>query len=121
MRILIVDEHEIYRVACAALLRTEGVCVADVAPSDEVVGLACSLQPEVVLLDAAPSAVRTARRLRSLAGRPTVVLTSSAGRDPIDPGLAELPFVAKADVCRDAIVRVIADGADEPFERRESE
>ena len=84
MRILIVDENETYRVACAALLRTEGLEVVDVAPSDAVVALARSLQPAVVLLDAAPSAIRTARELRSLACSPTVVLTSSAGRDRVD-------------------------------------
>jgi len=124
MRILIIDEHEVYRAACAALLRTEGLEVADVAPGDEVIGLAYSLRPEVVLLDAAPSAarlLRTARRLRSLPCCPTVVLTSSARQDRIDPCLAELRFVAKADICADAIARAIADRADEPPERRESE
>jgi CheY-like chemotaxis protein len=117
MRILIVDEHEVYRVACAALLLTEGLEVADVAPGDEVLALAGSLQPAVVLLDAAPSAIRTARQPRSLACHPTVVLTSSAGRDRVDPCLAELRFVAKADICREAI----AAATDEPPERRESE
>jgi CheY-like chemotaxis protein len=107
VRILIVDEHEIYRVACAALLRTEGLEVTDVTPGDEVVALACSLQPEVVLLDAAPAAVQTARQLRSLPCHPMIVLTSSVGRDLIDPRLAELRFVAKADICRDAIARAI--------------
>jgi CheY-like chemotaxis protein len=124
MLILIIDEHEVYRGACAALLRTEGLEVVDVAPGDEVVALACSLQPEVVLLDAAPSAeqlLQTARLLRSLPWCPTVVLTSSAGRDRIDPCLAELRLVAKADICRDAIARGIAEATDEPPERRESE
>lgn len=121
MRILIVDEHEIYRVACAALLRTEGLEVAHVAPGDEVTALARSLQPGLVLLDAAPSAARTARQLQSLACHPTVVLTSSAGRDLIDPCLAELCFVAKADICRDSIERAIAAATDEPLERRKSE
>ena len=107
MQILIVDEHEIYRIACAALLRTEGLDVADVAPGDEVVALARSLQPAAVLLDAAPSAIRTARELLSLACHPTVVLTSSAGRDRVDPCLADLRFLAKADICREAIARAI--------------
>jgi hypothetical protein len=40
MRILIIDEHEVYRGACAALLRTEGLEVVDVAPGDEVLALA---------------------------------------------------------------------------------
>jgi CheY-like chemotaxis protein len=108
MRILIVDEHEVYRVACAALLRTEGLDVTDIAPGEEVVALACLLQPTVVLLDAAPSAIRTARRLRSLPCPPTVVLTSSGGRSRVDPRLAELRFVAKADICRGAIERAIS-------------
>jgi DNA-binding NarL/FixJ family response regulator len=124
MRIFIIDEHEVYRAACAALLRTQGLEVTDVAPGRDVVGLARSLQPEAVLLDAAPPAeqlLQTARQLRSLPCCPTVVLASSAARDRIDPRLAELRFVAKADVCRDAIARAIADRTDELPERRESE
>jgi CheY-like chemotaxis protein len=121
MRVLIIDEHEVYRVACAALLRIEGLDVAHVSPDDEITGLARSLQPEVVLLDAATSAIQTARELRSLPCRPTMVLISSTARDLIDPCLAELRFVPKADICRDAIARAMAEPTDELPEPRESE
>ncbi|MGZ6565116.1 MAG: response regulator [Solirubrobacteraceae bacterium] len=115
MRILIVDEHEIYRAACAALLRTEGLDVADVKPGDEVIELAGLVEPEVVLLDAGPSAQHlheTVRQLVSLRCSPTVVLISSTGQDRTDPCLAALPFVAKADVCAAVIARAIADPSD---------
>lgn len=124
MRILIVDEHEVYRAACGALLRTEGVEVADAGPGQAVIGLADSFKPEIVILDAAPPADElrvTARQLQSLPSAPAVVLTSSAGEDRIDPGLAALRFIAKADICAAAIALAIADVTDEPAERHESE
>lgn len=116
MRILIVDEHEIYRAACAALLRTEGLDVADVTPHDDVIGLAGSLEPEVVLLDARSSAQQvheTVRQLVSLPCSPAVVLISSTGQDRSDPCLAALPFVAKADICAAVIAGAIADPTDQ--------
>lgn len=124
MRILIVDEHEVYRAACRALLRTEGMEVADVAPGQAVIGQADSFKPEVVILDAAPPADElqaTVRRLQSVPSTPIVVLTSSAGQDRMDPRLGGLRFLAKADICASAIARVIADETDEPTARRQSE
>ncbi|HET7378888.1 MAG TPA: response regulator [Gaiellales bacterium] len=117
LRILIVDEHDVYRDACAALLRTEGVVVAEVVPAGDVVGLAEALEPHVVLIDAATPLARlreTARRLRSLPSAPTVVLISSAGPDRLDGCLAELPFLAKADVCAQEVLRAHLRGVDEP-------
>jgi DNA-binding NarL/FixJ family response regulator len=116
MRILIVDEHEIYRAACAALLRTEGLDVADVKPHAKVIGLASLVEPEVVLLDAGPSARHlheTVQQLVSLPCSPAVVLISSTRQDRTDPCLAALPFVAKADVCAAVIARAIADPTDQ--------
>jgi CheY-like chemotaxis protein len=45
LRILIVDQHEVTRVACAALLRTEGWDVSHVAPGCDLFALASALQP----------------------------------------------------------------------------
>jgi DNA-binding NarL/FixJ family response regulator len=110
LRVLIVDAHEVSRAACSALLRTEGLFVADVAPGDHVVGLAQALEPEVVLIDAGPGAPLrdTAQQLRALTRAPLVLLTSSAEHDQLHPLIRELPFLAKADVCAEAILRAVA-------------
>ena len=115
LRVLIVDAHEVSRAACSALLRTEGFSVADLAPGDHVIGLAQALKPEVVLIDAEPGVtVRdTAQQLRALACAPLVLLTSSAERDRLDPLTRELPFLAKADICGEAILRTVAAACDE--------
>jgi len=115
LRVLIVDAHEVSRAACSALLRTEGLAVTDVAPGDHVIALAQAQKPDVVLIDAGPGArLRdTAQRLRALACAPLVLLTSSAERDRLDPLIRELPFLAKADICAEAILRTVAAGCDE--------
>lgn len=117
LRILIVDEHDAYRGACAALLRTEGLEVAEVVPHDDVVGLTEALGPHVVLIDAASHLAQlceTARGLRSLSSAPTVVLISSAGPERLDGCLAEFPFLAKADVRAEEVLRAHLRDADEP-------
>ena len=123
LRILIVDEHDAYRGACAALLRTEGLEVAAVAPHDDVVGLAEAHGPDVVLIDAAAPLAQlceTARGLRSLSSAPTVVLISSAGPERLDGCLAEFPFLAKADVCAEEVLRAHLRATDEPGAETES-
>jgi CheY-like chemotaxis protein len=123
LHILIVDEHDVYRAACAALLRTEGLDVSEAAPGGDVIGLARALEPNVVLVDAALPAVwlrETAQLLRSLPSAPAVVLISTAGRERLDPCLAELPFLAKADVCARELFRALLPGSDKPAPQLES-
>jgi CheY-like chemotaxis protein len=123
-RILIVDERDVYRAACAALLRTEGLEVIEVAPGGDVMGAALAFEPHVVLIDAATPAARlreTTRRLRSLASAPTVVLISSAGRERLEACLADLPFLAKADVCAREVLRADLRATDELHSEPESE
>jgi DNA-binding NarL/FixJ family response regulator len=104
---MIIDDHEISRAACRALLRTEGMdVVADVAAGDQAIAAAAALRPDVVVVDLSPSAVAgfgVARRLRALPDPPAVVLTSSA--EPADFGarLDGHRFVAKAGLCATAI------------------
>jgi DNA-binding NarL/FixJ family response regulator len=106
-RVLIVDQHEVSRAACRALLRTEGLTVvADVATGDEAMRAATALRPNVVIIDVAPGhghVLDTARRLRALPGTPAIVLTSSADPSRLDIELADFPFVAKADICAELI------------------
>ena len=124
LQVLIVDEHDVYRAACAALLRTEGLEVSEAAPRADIVGFAHALEPNVVLIDAAPPAawlLEIVRQLRSLAPAPTVVLISSSPHDGLDPSLVDLPFLAKADVSARELFRAMHHGCDEPASQMESE
>jgi CheY-like chemotaxis protein len=114
LRVLLVDPHEVSRAACSALLRTEGLSVVDVAPNDDVIAHARAFAPDVALIDARSGAgSRTmAQRLRELHCAPLVLLTSSAECDRLAAFVARLPFLAKADVCAEAIMRVVEQAAD---------
>jgi CheY-like chemotaxis protein len=115
LRVLIVDAHEVSLVAFVALLRTEGFIVADAAPTDPVIELARVFEPDVVLIDPAPVAQfrEVARQLRSLERTPLVVVTSSAEPDRLHQFVRQLPFLAKADVCAEAILGAVALASDE--------
>jgi DNA-binding NarL/FixJ family response regulator len=106
-RILIIDDHEISRAACRALLRTEGIdVVADMAAGDQAIAAAATLRPDVVIVDVGPAnddGFGMARRLRALPGPHAVVLTSSAEPAQFGAQLAGYSFVAKAGLCAKAI------------------
>src|SRR5215831_11380095 len=106
MRILIVDDHEISRAALRALLRTEGIDVADVRTGDAAITAAIAFRPDVAIVDvtpADPAGFRIARRLQALPDAPAVVLTSSHSRRRFGSQLGHYPFVAKADLCARAL------------------
>ena len=111
LRVLLVDDHAISRAACRALLRTEGIdVVADVALDDAAVAAADGLLPNAVIIDVTPAdrhSLQLARRLRRLPRAPTVLLTSSADRAMFDSALEAFPFVAKSDLCSEAIFNAI--------------
>ena len=106
-RIMIIDDHEISREACRALLRTEGIdVVADVAAGEQAIAAAAAMRPDVAIVDVSPAASAgfdMVQRLRALREAPAVVLTSSA--DPAEFGarLDGHSFVAKACLCAQAI------------------
>jgi CheY-like chemotaxis protein len=106
-RIMIIDDHEISRAACRALLRTEGAdVVADMAAGDPAIAAAAALRPDVAVVDVSPLAgagFGMARRLLALPGPPAVVLTSSAERAEFGGRLNGHSFVAKAGLCAQAI------------------
>jgi DNA-binding NarL/FixJ family response regulator len=120
LRVLIVDAHDIFRVACSALLRTQGLAVADLTPNDGVVAVGRTFEPHVALID--PEPVGQFRNivpgLRSLARAPLVVVMSSAEPERLDPLSRGLPFLAKADVCASAILRAVESARDESAARR---
>jgi DNA-binding NarL/FixJ family response regulator len=102
MRIMIVDDHEISRAVCRALLRAEGAdVVADLGASDDALAAARALRPQVVIVDVTPatgSGLGIARALRRLPAPPTVILTSSADRARFGPEVNGYRFVGKADI-----------------------
>jgi len=106
MRVLIVDDHEISRAAIGALLRTEGVHVADVAVGEAAIAVAIAFRPAVAIVDVTPAdatGFRIADLLRALLDAPTVVLTSSADKSRFASRLDSYRFVAKADLCVQAL------------------
>lgn len=105
-RILIVDDHEISRAALRALLRTEGIDVADVRTGDAAISAAIAFGPDVVIVDvtpADPAGFLLAQQLQALPEAPLVVLTSSSSRCRFGSQLERHLFVAKADLCAGAI------------------
>jgi len=106
MRILIVDDHEVSRAAISALLQTEGFRVADVTTGRAAIAVAMAFRPVVAIVDVAPDRATgflIASELQALPGAPAVVLTSSAGRRRFGAKLAQHQFIAKADLCGEAI------------------
>jgi PleD family two-component response regulator len=106
VRILIVDDHEISRAALRALLRTEGIDVADVRTGEAAITTAIAFHPDAVIVDVAPAdpaGFRIARRLQALPDAPAVVLTSSHSRCRFGSQLDHHRFVAKADLRARAI------------------
>ncbi|HEX6527630.1 MAG TPA: response regulator [Streptosporangiaceae bacterium] len=106
-RILIVDDHEVFRAACRALLRTEGIdVIADVPAGDEAIAAAVELRPDVAIVDVTPAddaGFKIASRLAALPDPPRVVLASSTNRRQFGSKLDGYRFVAKADICAQAI------------------
>jgi CheY-like chemotaxis protein len=101
-RILIIDDHEVSRAALRALLRTEGIDVADVRSGDAAITAAIAFRPDVVVVDvtpADPAGFVIAQRLQALPDAPAVVLTSSSSRCRFGSLLKRHLFVAKADLC----------------------
>jgi CheY-like chemotaxis protein len=111
LRVLLIDDHEVSRAACRALLRTEGIdVVADLPVGEDAVAATVELHPEMAIVDVTPEDERApvlARRLCALQRPPTVVLTSSASRTVLDPKLDGFPFIAKADLCSTEVLTAI--------------
>ena len=111
LRVLLIDDHEISRAACRALLRTEGIdVVADLPVYEDAVAATIELHPEAAIVDVTPEddrALVLARRLRAVLRPPIVVLTSSASRTVLGTKLDGFPFIAKADLCSSEVLTAI--------------
>jgi DNA-binding NarL/FixJ family response regulator len=109
-RIMLIDDHEISRAACRALLRTEGIdVVADMAVGDRAIAAAAALRPDVAVVDVRP-AVDTGfamvGRLRALPVPPVVILTSSIDHAELGARLNGHRFIAKADICAATLIQL---------------
>lgn len=103
--VLIVDDHDSYRVLARRLLESEGFdVVGESADGLSAVADAERLRPEVVLLDVQLPDIdgfEVARRLAALASPPTVVLCSSREASDYGPQVdraAVNGFISKADL-----------------------
>lgn len=109
LRVVIVDDHPISRCAYGALLRSEGVKVlAELAADEAVLALLRTLRPDLVIVDVRPGhedGVDVARQAGSLGQ--AVVLTSSARVESFGTALNGFGFIAKADICRAALVEML--------------
>ena len=109
-RVIIIDDHDISRAACTALLRAEGIDVtADLAASDQAFTATRALRPDVAIIDVTPAAdagFGIAHRLCALPVPPIVILTSSSDRTLFGAQLDGYLFIAKADICAAAITRL---------------
>ena len=68
------------------------------------------LLPNAVIIDVTPGdqhSLQLAKRLRRLPRAPTVLLTSSADRAMFGSALETFPFVAKSDLCSEAIFSAV--------------
>jgi CheY-like chemotaxis protein len=106
LRVLLVDDHEISRAAISALLRTEGADVAGTGTGEAAIAVAIAFRPAVAIIDVTPADATgfvIADQLQALPDGPAVVLTSSADRRRFASQLGSYRFVAKADLCVQAI------------------
>jgi len=114
MTVLIVDDHPSFRASARELLEAEGYEIVGEAENGvAAIQAVKALHPDLVLLDVQlpdMDGFQVAERLRELADRPAVVLTSS--RDSADYGscieiCGANGFVPKADLSGAAIAALL--------------
>lgn len=113
-RVVIVDDHEAFRVSARALLEAEGFdVVGDAADGVEALAEVARLCPEVVLLDIqlpGMDGFGIAERLATLSSPPVVVLISSREAVAYGPRLASAcarGFLAKRELSGAALAGLL--------------
>ena len=122
IRVLLVDDHDVFRHGLAQLLADEGLAIAGEASGGEAgVRLAAELRPHVVLMDLAMpgiSGVEATRAIAAAGGPPVVVLTLSdddasmleallagaAGYVPKDATLQQIVAAVQAAAAGEAVI-----------------
>jgi DNA-binding NarL/FixJ family response regulator len=111
--ILIVDDHEAFRLSARNLLEADGLVVVGLAPDGRsALELARSLRPDIVLLDVQLPDIDgfvVAEQLAALDKAPAVVLISSRDAAAYGTRLAASSargFVAKRDLAANVLLRL---------------
>ena len=116
IRLLIVDDNQLFLEAARVLLEREGLTVAGVAMTgNEAVRQAQSLRPDVVLVDISlgeESGLDLAQRLveDGSSSEATVVLISTRAEEDVAELVAVSPaagFLPKAELSAGAILRIV--------------
>ena len=126
IRLLIVDDNQLFLEAARVLLEREGLTVAGVAMTgDEAVRQAETLRPDVVLVDISlgeESGLDLAQRLveDGSSSEATVVLISTRAEEDVAELVAVSPaagFLSKAELSAGAILRIVDGSASARPER----
>ena len=126
IRLLIVDDNQLFLEAARVLLEREGLTVAGVAMTgNEAVRQAESLRPDVVLVDISlgeESGLDLAQRLvqDGSGSEATVVLISTRAEEDVAELVAVSPaagFLPKAELSAGAILRIVEGNASARPER----
>jgi DNA-binding NarL/FixJ family response regulator len=114
LSVLIVDDHEVFRLSARALLEADGlVVVGEAADGAEALAATARLRPDIVLLDIALpdlDGFGVAERLAHSSDPPAVVLVSSRAAATYGPKLLTAPargFLSKDELSGPALLRLV--------------
>jgi DNA-binding NarL/FixJ family response regulator len=115
--VLIVDDHDTFRVLARAVLEANGYTIAgEAADGESALRTAAEVDPDIVLLDIQLPGIdgfAVADRLAQLPRPPAVVLVSTRDEDAYRERLSEAPalgFVNKGDFSGRALAALIEPG-----------
>ena len=115
--VLIVDDHDTFRVLARAVLEASGYAVAgEAADGDSALVTAAEVDPDIVLLDIQLPGIdgfAVAERLAKLPRPPVIVLVSTRDEDAYRERLSEAPalgFVNKSDFSGTALAAIVGSG-----------
>jgi DNA-binding NarL/FixJ family response regulator len=113
-RVLIVDDHDVFRASVRALLQAGGFdVVGEAAGGLEAIEAVSTLRPEVVVLDIQLpdlDGLAVAERLAQAPDPPAVVLISGREAATYGPRLAQTPargFISKSELSGTALAAMI--------------
>lgn len=123
IKVMLVDDHELIRIALAKVLGEAGdiEVVAEAASGEEALQKARRTAPQVVILDVempGMGGVETTRRLTALPARPRVIVVSVHARAPYPQRLLEagaLGYLPKGARAGDVVAAVRAVSRGQPY------
>jgi DNA-binding NarL/FixJ family response regulator len=116
--VLIVDDHDTFRVLARAVLEASGYAVAgEAADGESALVTAVEVEPDIVLLDIQLPGIdgfTVAERLAQLPRPPAIVFVSTRDEDAYRERLSDAPalgFVNKSDFSGGALAALVGPGA----------